>query len=130
MSGSGGRLPAALAVAAIVMAAPAIGHALQSDTPTAAQNAAAASEDTEYHQELEAAAASLKADIQAESDASAAAVIESHPSMMGVILAAVIGGVGLIALAILVPVSLRARKRRREMAIDLISGKPRSRRER
>jgi hypothetical protein len=149
----------ALALAFVVMAAPAMGYALQSDAPaaasgapkphpvaakaadsraapaaaaapkplSAAENAAAVSEDAEYHEQLEAAAASLKADIQAESDASAAAITDNHPSMTGVIAAVVIAGLGLIALIIIIPVSLRARKRRREMAIDLISGKPKDR---
>ena len=95
---------------------------------TAADSAVAASENADYHDELMAAAASLKADIKAESDASAAEVsdAQSGPTGLGMMVA---GGVIVFAILvslIVIPATLRARRKRREMVADMISGKPRS----
>ena len=99
----------------------------QSGSANSVDAATQASEDVEYNQELNAAAASLKADIQAESDASAAAVkdAEAGPSPTGLIAAGVIAVLGLLALVIIVPATLKARRRRRAMVADMISGKTR-----
>ncbi len=93
-------------------------------------SSAVASENAEYHDELMAAAASLKADIQAESDASAATVTtpQSGPTSFGVIVAGVVTAFAILVGVIVIPASLRARRKRREMVADMISGKPRRKR--
>ena len=93
-------------------------------------SSAVASENAEYHDQLMAAAASLKADIQAESDASAATVTspQSGPTSFGMIVAGVVTAFAILVGVIVIPASLRARRRRREMVADMISGKPRRKR--
>ena len=98
---------------------------------TPADSAADASEAADYHNQLEAAAASLRADINAESQASAAEVSndgQPAPSPNGMIAAAVIAGLGVLAMIVIIPASLRARRRRREAVIDMVSGKRRTKR--
>ena len=139
MTANAGRAWAALAVSVALVAgavAPISSRALPPTSPaatssmTAAQSAAVASDDAEYRGQLEAAANSLKADIQAQSDASAAEVSDSQsgPTGLGMIVA---GGVVVFAIlvsVIVIPASLRARRKRREMVADMISGKPRRKR--
>ncbi len=135
-----GRAWAALAVGVALMAgvgAPVSGRALPSSTSqtapnsmTGAQSAAAASDDADYHAQLEAAAASLKADIQAQSDASAAEVNDSQsgPTNLGMLVAGVVVIFAILVAVFVIPASLRARRKRREMVADMISGKPRRKR--
>jgi hypothetical protein len=93
---------------------------------TAAQSAAVASEDAEYHDELMAAAASLKNDIKAESDASAAEVADaqSGPTGLGMMVAGGVIAFAILVSIIVIPASLRARRKRREMLADMLAGKP------
>jgi len=128
MVARGGRVWAGLAVAVALAAGASAASGQKSAAPamTPAQSAAVASEDAEYHDELMAAAASLKADIKAESDASAAEVADaqSGPTSLGMMVA-----VGVIAFAalvsiIVIPATLRARRKRREMLADMLAGKP------
>jgi len=101
--------------------------AAEAPVMTAADSAAAASENADYHDELMAAAASLKADIRAESDASAAEVsdAQSGPTGLGMMVAAGVIVFAILVSLIVIPASLRARRKRREMVADMISGKPR-----
>ena len=102
--------------------------AAEAPAMTAADSAVAASENADYHDELMAAAASLKADIRAESDASAAEVsdAQSGPTGLGMMVAAGVIVFAILVSVIVIPASLRARRKRREMVADMISGKPRS----
>ncbi len=93
-------------------------------------SSAVASDNAEYHDQLMAAAASLKADIQAESDASAATVAttQSGPTSLGVMVAFGVTAFAILVGLIVIPASIRARRKRREMVADMISGKPRRKR--
>lgn len=122
------RIWAGLAVAAALAASASVASG-QKSAPvamTSAQSAAVASEDAEYHDELMAAAASLKADIKAESDASAAEVADaqSGPTSLGMMVAGGVIAFAVLVSIVVIPASLRARRKRREMLADMLSGKP------
>ncbi len=115
---------------AAAIARPAAAQAPEAPAPSAVNSSVAASENAEYHDQLMAAAASLKADIQAESDASAATVAssESGPTSLGMIVAGGVIVFAILVAVLVIPASLNARRRRREMVADMISGKPRRKR--
>jgi len=121
---------AAVCLAATCLTAMGAGAQQAADPPSSGASGVDASMDAEYHQELMAAASSLKADIQAESDASAAAVteVQGGPTSSGMIAAGIIAALGLVAAIVIIPATLRARKRRRAMVLDMISGKPKDKR--
>ncbi len=112
------------------IARPAAAQAPVVSAPSAVDSSIAASENAEYHDQLMAAAASLKADIQAESDASAAAVTstQSGPTSLGMIVAGGVIVFAILVAVLVIPASLNARRKRREMVADMISGKPRHKR--
>ena len=115
---------------AAAVAHPAAAQAPEAAVPSAVDSSITASENAEYHDQLMAAAASLKADIQAESDASAATVTSSQsgPTSLGMIVAGGVIVFAILVAVLVIPASLNARRRRREMVADMISGKPRHKR--
>ena len=115
---------------AAAIARPAAAQAPVVSAPSAADSSIAASKNAKYHDKLMAAAASLKADIQAESDASAATVTstQSGPTSLGMIVAGGVIVFAILVAVLVIPASLNARRKRREMVADMISGKPRRKR--